>query len=58
LPASLPEAIEEFEKNRDWLESVFGENYVQWFLWCKKAEIKAVTAMDVPERRLLMINHF
>ncbi|KAM0354893.1 hypothetical protein ACHAPU_000730 [Fusarium lateritium] len=58
LPTTLEAALEELENDRAWACSVLGEEYVEWFLALKKAEMKTVSDMDVQERRLFMLNYF
>lgn len=58
LPYSLKAALEELEADRQWAEAALGKEYIHWFLTLKRAEMEAVTEMEVNQRRRLMINHF
>lgn len=58
LPPTLDEALTELEADLEWAEKALGKEYVQFFLIVKRAEVKALSEMDVEARRKLMIQHF
>lgn len=58
LPASLNEALEEVEKDRAWLDSVFGPDYFDWFLKLKRLEMEKLGKMEARERKLLLQKFF
>lgn len=58
LPTSLDEALKELENDWAWATSVLGQEYVEWFMALKKAEIETLSKMNVKERRLMMLNLF
>ncbi|KAM0229838.1 hypothetical protein ACHAPO_009732 [Fusarium lateritium] len=58
LPSSLEEALKELESDIDWAIRVLGREYVEWFIALKKAEIEALSKMEVKERRLFLLDTF
>jgi glutamine synthetase len=58
LPKTLEEALDIFEKNREWLSGALGKEYVDWFLVLKRHELKTASGMETDARRLKMIDHF
>lgn len=58
LPTSLEEALKELENDWTWAIRVLGQEYVEWFIALKKAEIESLGKMDVKERRLMMLDLF
>ncbi|KAH7183459.1 uncharacterized protein B0J16DRAFT_164363 [Fusarium flagelliforme] len=58
LPTSLEEALKELENDWTWATHVLGQEYVEWFVALKKAEIESLGKMDAKERRLMMLELF
>ncbi|CAG7557518.1 unnamed protein product [Fusarium equiseti] len=58
LPKTLEEALKELENDWTWATRVLGQEYVEWFIALKKAEIESLGKMDVKERRLTMLELF
>jgi glutamine synthetase len=58
LPTSLEAALTELEDDRAWADSVLGQEYIDWFLALKRAEMNTVSKMETKERRLHMLSFF
>jgi glutamine synthetase len=58
LPTSLEEALKELESDFDWATRVLGQEYVEWYIALKKAEIQTLSKMGAKERRLLLLDTF
>jgi glutamine synthetase len=58
LPASLEEALEAFETDREWAEETWGKDYVKWFLILKRHELPQIAKMDAIVRRQHFVTYF
>lgn len=58
LPTSLEAALNELADDRAWANSVLGEEYIDWFLALKRAEMKTVSKMETRKRRIHMLSFF
>ncbi|KAM0279625.1 hypothetical protein ACHAO9_011604 [Fusarium lateritium] len=58
LPKSLEAALEELEKDKAWADKALGEEYVDWFLALKRAEIKTLSETESKQRRFQLLNFF
>ena len=58
LPTTLPLALEELEKSKEWAEKALIPGYLKWFLALKRHEMEKQTGMTAVERRKLLVSYF